>query len=182
MDLNRGLSDENPTELRRIVGGAQRENYCDTGVAAREAWWPANSETPPFHKTVHQASIMQKGRGVALPRDIDPRANIDPFHPNTPSSHQVTSPSFALPRFSQLSSLFLFHLRIAFSCSSPLLYSGFLFPKGVFWFVWWYHNIVGIAVGGIDSSKLLDGILEFLISEKLNLRYFINIQGTGNYL
>lgn len=92
MDLNRGLSDENPTELRRIVGGAQRENYCDTGVAAREAWWPANSETPPFHKTVHQASIMQKGRGVALPRDIDPRANIDPFHPNTPSSHQVTSP------------------------------------------------------------------------------------------
>lgn len=40
--------------------------------AAREAWWPANTEIPHSIKAVHQASIMQKGRGVALPRDYRP--------------------------------------------------------------------------------------------------------------
>lgn len=74
---------------------------------------------------------MQKGRGVALPRDIDPRANIDPFHPNTPSSHQVNpspSPPPSPPLVVRLAALFtqlfpslsLSHLRESRIFLSPL--------------------------------------------------------------
>ena len=93
---------------------------------------PQTARHPHSIKAVHQASIMQKGRGVALPRDIDPRANIDPFHPNTPSSRRVNLLLLLLllllRRLAALFTalpLFLFHLRIAFSCLplSPLLYT-----------------------------------------------------------
>lgn len=85
---------------------------------------------------------MQKGRGVALPRDIDPRANIDPFHPNTPSSHQVnpsppplvlsSSPCRAFRSFPPSFS-FTFESRISLYLYPPLfyIYSGFLFLKEV---------------------------------------------------
>lgn len=68
---------------------------------------------------------------MALPRDIDPRANIDPFHPNTPSSHQVNpspSPPPSPPLVVRLAALFtqlfpslsLSHLRESRIFLSPL--------------------------------------------------------------
>lgn len=79
---------------------------------------------------------------MALPRDIDPRANIDPFHPNTPSSHQVnpSPPPLVLPSSScrafrsfPPSFSFTFESRISLYLYPPLfyIYSGFLFLKEV---------------------------------------------------
>lgn len=63
---------------------------------------------------------MQKGRGVALPRDIDPRANIDPFHPNTPSSHQVIPPRSPCRAFHSFPPSFSFTFESHFPV--PLLF------------------------------------------------------------
>ena len=118
--------------LKRIAC-AQWENYCDTEQSAREAWWPANSETPHSIKPVRQASIMQKGRGMALRRDIDPLANIDSFHSVTKHSCYEICNSYCYVYFvafhvSLLCILQLFFFFIRFL----LFYQQFLYASSKF--------------------------------------------------